>query len=318
MLPAARFHIFWLSFFIICACSQKPKDKDPGRPAFVFISTCVNEDFFKPVKKGMNDAAALLDVNCTFIGTPGVDAKAQAHMVDSAIDSGADGIAVNIIDSVAFDEVIAKAIAKGIPVVAFNSDDNYTDNKRLSSVCQDLYMAGLQFGKSIEKDIAQGSTVIITVHSDGISALEERVKGIKEALGKKDLKFTGVVTTNIIDSATKNIAAALEKNPGVKAILYTGLADTEGAGNVIENYHLQNDVIAAGFDLSGKILDHVEKGNLLFTIDQQPYMQGFLPVVQLAHYKKYGILPSSNHIGASFVTKQNVSEVKHLTAKGYR
>ncbi len=73
---------------------------------FIFITTCVEEDFFKPVKKGMRDAAKMMDVDCTFTGTKGVDLPAQAAMVRQAVKDGYDGIAVDIIDPVAFDEVL--------------------------------------------------------------------------------------------------------------------------------------------------------------------------------------------------------------------
>ena len=104
---------------------------------FIFITTCVDEDFFKPVKKGVCDAAAQVGVQCTFTGTPEVDIKAQAEMVRKAVAEGYDGIALNIIDPVAFDGVVSEAMGKGIPVVAFNVDDKQTPNERLSGVCQD-------------------------------------------------------------------------------------------------------------------------------------------------------------------------------------
>ena len=87
---------------------------------FIFITTCADEDFFKPVKKGVRDAAAQVGVQCTFTGTPEVDIKVQAEMVRKAVAERYDGIALNIIDPVAFDGVVSEAMGKGIPVVAFN------------------------------------------------------------------------------------------------------------------------------------------------------------------------------------------------------
>ncbi len=81
---------------------------------------------------------------------------------------------------------------------------------------------------------------------------------------------------------------------------------------------IQNLFIVAGFDLSPKIIRYVKNGHLAFTIDQQPYMQGFYPVIQLVQYIRYGIVPSNNEIGASFVTKENVEKVEQLIKEGYR
>lgn len=298
---------------------RQPTDGASGDSLrFVFVSTCVNEDFFGPVKQGMADAARLMQVECVFTGTPGVDAQGQVDLMEQAIAEGADGIALNIIDSAVFDEAVAKAIAAGIPVVAFNSDDNHTANARLSAVCQNLYQAGVDLGNKMAPHLSPGSRVLLTVHSDGISALEERVRGIQDALAPLKLEFERLVTTNDIAKATVAIRESLEKNPGINRILCTGLADTEATGNVLAEGLTGRGYLAGGFDLSTKILQHIREGNLLFTIDQQPYMQGFLPVIQLALYARYGILPSDNEIGASFVTPQNVDQVVDLTSKGYR
>ena len=299
------------------ACSPI-REEEGKRLEFVFITTCVDEDFFDPVKKGMRDAADLMGVECAFTGTPGVDARGQAEMVREAIGRGVDGIALNIIDSVAFDGVIGESLARGIPVVAFNGDDSRSPNGRLSSVCQNLYLAGKQLGEALSGQIPDGSRVVVTVHSAGISALEERVRGIRDGLRGKDLSFETVITTNTVDSAERAITDALRRNPGVEAVLCTGLADTEAMGNVLEKGIEGRGIKAAGFDLSPAILRHVEAGTLLFTIDQQPYMQGFLPVIQLALYRRYGILPSDNEIGAVFVTEDNVAQVRDLTVNGYR
>lgn len=317
-----KWHFFPLALlFCVLSCNEKETKTSAVKGdslRFVFVTTCVNEDFFKPVQRGMQDAADLLGVECSFIGTPGVDVEGQVEMMRKAVSEGADGIALNIIDSVGFDAIVRETLANGIPVVGFNGDDNHTENMRLSSVCQNLYRAGTELGKKMAGKIAAGSEVILTVHSSGISSLEERVRGIKDALQSHNLRYIEVVTTNSVDTATQRITTSLQQNPSVKYILCTGLADTEGAGNAIQREFGKQGVAAAGFDLSAGIISHVKTGNLLFTIDQQPYMQGFLPVLQLTHYKRYGIIPSDNEIGAAFVTPENADEVEQLTAQGYR
>ncbi|WP_297087115.1 substrate-binding domain-containing protein [uncultured Draconibacterium sp.] len=284
----------------------------------VFITTCVHEDFFKPLKKGMAEAAELMNVECSFTGTEDVDAEAQAAMVTHAVKNGVDGIALNIIDPIAFDKVVEDAIAAGVPVVAFNVDDNKTPNARLSRVCQNLFVAGEELGKKVADKIPENSTVILTMHSEGISALEDRRDGIKKALQHKNIKWIEPITGIFGEESALVIADALKENPDAKAILCTGLADTEGAGIAIEKEDETKNLVAAGFDLSPTVLHHIKKGHLAFTIDQQPYMQGFLPVVQLTHYIRFGIVPSNNEIGASFVDKNNVDKVEKLIHEGYR
>src|ERR1700754_2687256 len=88
----------------------------PRRLKLVFITCCVDEPFFGPVKKGMHDAAKMMDVDCDFKGTKGVDPIEQAKMVRQAVADGYNGIALNLIDTEAFDSVVANAISKGVPV----------------------------------------------------------------------------------------------------------------------------------------------------------------------------------------------------------
>ena len=116
---------------------EKPAEK-PLR--LIFIAPVIHEDFFLPVQKGMRDAAKVMGVSATFTGTEGIDTKAQAAMIARAVKDGYDGIAVDIIDTADFDKPIAEAIAAGVPVVAFNTDDT-TQNARLSTVSQNLYRA---------------------------------------------------------------------------------------------------------------------------------------------------------------------------------
>ena len=266
----------------------------------------------------MRDAAAQMGVQCTFTGTPEVDIKAQVQMVRKAVADGYDGIALNIIDPVAFDDVVREAMGKGIPVVAFNVDDNQTPNARLSAVCQDLYKAGRILGERAAEFVPDKSAILMTVHSDGISALEDRLRGELDALKAKGITYKRVVAGTTPDGAAQVIASALKANPEIKVVLCTGQADTQGAGMAIERHFAGKGYTAAGFDLSPEILRLIKAGHIQFTIDQQPYIQGFYPVIQLSLYCRCGIRPSSIDAGASVISKSNVDEVLALSRTGYR
>ncbi|MEI6297400.1 MAG: substrate-binding domain-containing protein [bacterium] len=288
------------------------------RLRFIFITTCVQEDFFKPVKKGMADAAARMGVECVFTGTEGVDLKAQAEMVRQAVRDGFDGIALNIIDPVAFDEVVREATRKGVPVVAFNVDDQATPNARLSAVCQRLHAAGQTLGRECAKFIPRGSHILMTMHAAGVSALEDRLHGAQEELQKNGITCTVAVTGNTAAESAQVITRELKGNPEIKFVLATGQADTEGAGLAIEQNFGDRAVVAAGFDVTPTILRLVKAGPIRLTMDQQTYVQGFSPVVQLTLYKRYGILPSSMDAGATVVTKDQAESLLKLSAAHYR
>lgn len=303
------------AMLIVCAGISVAQEK---RLRFVFITACVNEEFFNPVKKGMNDAAKLMDVDCTFVGTQDVDLKSQAGMVNKAVADGCDGIVLNIIDPVAFDDVIANAINKGVPVVCFNVDDNKTPNARLGAVCQNLYEAGRTMGKESAKFIPPGSKILMTMHSAGISALDDRLRGAQEILKKKNISWKVVVTGIVREKAVEVIEKELKSDPNIKYMLGTGQVDTEAAGLAIEKSFAGKGYISAGFDLSPNTLRLIKAGVIKFTIDQQPYIQGFYPVVQLAQYCRYGIKPANIDAGAALITKDNVDNVLKLNEAGYR
>jgi simple sugar transport system substrate-binding protein len=301
---------------VLCLGLIAPSWAAAAKPLrFVFISTCRDEDFFRPVKKGMADAAKRMGVECKFTGTEGVDVKAQAEMVRKAVADGVDGIALNIIDPKGFDKVVKEAIDAGVPVVAFNVDDNRTPNARLSAVVQRFDDAGKTLGKGALEFTPPGGEVLMMVHDEGVSALDERLQNAQKVLKKKGITWEVLVTGTDPEKACEKITKVLRENPKIKTILGTGQADTEGAGLAIERHFVGKGYAAAGFDLSPNILRLIKKGCIRFTIDQQPYVQGFYPVVQLTLYKRYGIMPADMDAGAAVIDKKNVDSVIELNKK---
>lgn len=301
-----------------CACRQTTKPGGEGRPLrFVFVAPAVDEAFFEPVKKGMSDAAALLNVRCDFIGTKDVDIPAQIALVRKA-SREYDGIAVSIIDPEAFDQAIQEATGRGIPVVAFNVDDYGTPNARLSAVNQNLYQAGRRAGEAAAPFIADGETVLVTEHSRGISALDDRRRGIEDALQRKKPAWTLAITGTTAEAAEEVVTGTLRAHPRIRTILCTGLADTEGAGLAVERHFGNQGYKVCGFDLSPLVLRLLDARAIQFTIDQQPYVQGFYPVVQLAFYCRYGIKPSNMDSGATILRPRDAPGLMELTRRGYR
>ncbi len=284
----------------------------------VFITCSVEGKFFEPVKQGMNDAARLLGVQCEFKGTAGVDLEAQAAMVRAAVAQGYDGIALNIIDPQAFDAPVQEAIDKGVPVVAFNVDDHDTPNARLAAVNQRLYEAGRSLAEHIAAKVPAEAHLLMTMHDEGVSALEDRLRGLQDVLKAKQVRWTVVITGNDSAEGADVVTDALRKHPDIRIVLNTGQADTEAAGIAIEKHFGKGGYWSAGFDLSPETLRLIQKGDIRCTVDQQPYMQGFYPVVQLTHYLRFGIQPADIDAGAAIIDRDNVDQVLELKRKNYR
>jgi simple sugar transport system substrate-binding protein len=291
-------------------------DQRPLRLAFITCS--VEAKFFEPVKKGMRDAGRLLDAQCDFFGTVGVDLPAQAAMVRQAAADGYDGIALNLVDQEAFDEVVEQTIRGGVPVVGFNTDDHDTVNARLSCVNQQLEAAGEKLARHVLPQVPAGSHVLLTMHDEGISSLEDRLRGLQNVLKTKDVRWTVVVAGNDAVRGSEVIAQALRDNPQIRIVLGTGQADTEAAGRAIKQHFAGKQYWSAGFDLSPTTLQLIKEGIIRCTVDQQPYIQGFYPVVQLAQLIRYGIMPSDIDAGATIIEQSTVDRVIELTEQNYR
>lgn len=137
--------------------------------------------------------------------------------------------------------------------------------------------------------------------------------------GLKDVKADYQVLITGDRNKTKNMLAALLKgNPDIKTVLCTGQSDTEGAGLAIQENFSGQDCMVAGFDLSVETLRLIKEGAILFSIDQQPYVQGYYPVVQLYQYRRYGIIPSDINAGADVITKDRAKRTMELCRLNYR
>ncbi len=301
-----------------CSMDRSSRIAEDRPLRLAFITCAVDAKFFEPVKKGMRDASEMMGVQADFLGTEGVDIPAQVEMVRQAIKAGYHGIALNIIDPEAFDDVIQEAIDGGVPVVAFNVDDHASPNARLSSVNQRLYEAGRSLASELLPEIPKNTHVLMTMHDEGVSALEDRLRGLQDVLGAKGVRWTVIVTGNDSAKGAERIAEALRQHGDVRFVLGTGQSDTEAAGLALEKHFAGKGYFSAGFDLSDTTLRLVKAGVIRCTVDQQPYIQGFYPVVQLALYCRYQIQPSDIDAGAAIIDRDNVDAVIRLTQEGYR
>jgi simple sugar transport system substrate-binding protein len=158
----------------------------------------------------------------------------------------------------------------------------------------------------------------MTMHDRGVSALEDRLRGLQDALRDRRVEWTVAITGNDAAEGANVIAGILREHPDIRVVLGTGQSDTEAAGRAIERDFDSGDYWSAGFDLSPETLRLVEAGHIRWTVDQQPYAQGFYPVVQLALYLRYGIAPSDIDTGAAIIDRGNAREVLELSRRRYR
>ena len=226
-----------------------------------------------------------------------------------AIEGGADGIAVSVIDRRAFNKPTAEALRRGIPVVSYNADGGL-GNKRLAYVGQDLYQSGLKFGARIVELVRDGD-VFLFIATPGQLNIQPRIDGALDAIkdSGKPIRAMVVATGPDVVKERALIEATYVKHKSLRGMFAVDGGSTQGVADVMRKHRLRRrGVRAGGYDLLPRTLRSIADGHLDFTIDQQPYLQGFVPIFQLfmAKYSAGLVAPSDTNTGLLFVTRSNV------------
>jgi simple sugar transport system substrate-binding protein len=281
---------------------------------FVFVNHVTTNPFFTPTQYGAQDACALL--NCEFQWTGSKD-SIVAEMVNAtqnAISAKADGIALAVVDKDAFKAPVDEALAAAIPVVSYNADGAKDDpgTSRLSYIGQGLYDSGFQLGQRAIASGLESGDVVGFIATPGALNIQPRIDGASDAIKQsgKPLKFTAVGTNADVTKGLSIIDAYAQGHPNLAGMLAVDAGSTQSVGQVVQKYKMRDKglKVAGGFDLVPETLNAIKGGSLDYTIDQQPYLQGFLPVLYLYMYKLSGglVFPSETNTGLLFVTKDNV------------
>ncbi len=275
---------------------------------FVFVNHVTTNPFFTPTQYGAADACKLLGCSFQWTGSENSNVSQMVNALNSAVTSGADGIAVALIDLHAFNAPVEAAIKAGIPVVAYNADA--LGNARLAYIGQDLKKAGEEMGKRIIEEVGSGE-VGLFIATPGSANLQPRIEGAEKAIKDSGKPITAktVATGAAVAQEEPAIEAWYLSHKSAKGMYAVDGGSTESLAKVMQKLGLASKgVKAGGFDLTEQTQRLLQEGNIEFTIDQQPYLQGFLPVLQLFMYQVSGTLtgPSEVDTGLKFLNKETV------------
>lgn len=277
-----------------------------------------SDPFWSVVVNGVNQARDDLGIEVEYnapTGT-GFDVVAMAQLIDTAVASEPDGLVISNPDPSGLAAAIQGAIAAGIPVLSINSgSDVYADLGLLTHIGQTEFEAGVGAGQRMA-DAGVTNTLCINQEVGNV-ALDLRCQGFAEGLGGAPSR---VVAVDLADAtaAQAAIEAELAGDPTIDGILTLGPTGAAPALLALEG----NDAVQlATFDLSPDVLTAIDEGRVLFAIDQQQYLQGYLGVSVMALYIQYGLLPGGGDVirtGPGFVTSENAAQVIELSAQGIR
>jgi len=265
----------------------------------------------------MADAAALLG-----LPTPAWTGALSTQPTNStmlsalqaAITANSPGIATTVVSATAFTAPINSALQAGIPVVTYNANgasDNPTNG--LAYIGQELLISGQEVGKRLASLMKKGDTAVGVISQPGSLNIQPRMDGATQALEAAGMKVmfgnkgfdSGASATQESQSIPQFLQANGSKIQGIFAV---DGGSTATLGTALQKNNLVGKVQAGGFDLEPQTLAAVKAGQINFTIDQSPYLQGFLPTIYLYLYQLSGglVSPPTTDTGLTFVVKGNV------------
>jgi simple sugar transport system substrate-binding protein len=300
----------------------------PKTPAwqFWFVNHVYSNPFFVPTQYGFQDAAALLDLPKPKWGGSASASSVQemVSFLNSAIAAKANGIATTVISSTGFTAPVGNAMNAGIPVVSYNADGTVNSKgvpdigtNRLCYVGQALYNSGQAMGNRIKTLIPSPSEIVIFIATPGTGNIQPRYDGAASVL--KPLGYT--VHEQATGAATSGESAAENSyilgHKSIKGAFAVDAGSTQFLGPVLAKNGLAGKIPAGGFDLTPGTLTAIKSGQLNFTIDQNPYLQGFIPTLYLYLFNLSGGLlsPPNTDTGLTFVTKDNVGPYLNTTSR---
>lgn len=303
--------------------------QDPLDIVFTVHSGASNT-FWQAVQKGYEDACAKLSANCqmVYVQTDGSVQEQVANM-EAAIARNPDALITSIVDNNAFDDVIKRARDAGIIVIASNVDDleGAAGNARQAFIGQGFVPAGYSLAQAQWKNMpADGDLhILVGVSAPGQNWSEQRALGVTNFLDEQiKANPNRKITYEKIDSGTDlatvgdRVGAYLSAHPETNAYFDTGFWHAAVGRVLADRGVAPGKVLLGGFDLVPEVLDQMKAGYVQVQVDQQPYMQGFMPVMEVYLAKTVGLAPADIDTGQGIVTPDMVDAIMDLSAKGLR
>jgi simple sugar transport system substrate-binding protein len=254
--------------------------KSEGSPKFVLVNHVTTNPFFVPTRYGAEDACKLLGCSYQFTGSKNSNVNEMVNAFNTAVTSGADGIAVCLVDKKAFNQPVESALKAKIPVLAYNADEK--SNARLAYIGQDLFASGVAMGKRIQGLVPSGD-VALFIATPGQSNIQPRIDGALSVLRKVSGIKTHVITTGAeLPAELSVIQSYAQSHPDTKGYFAVDAGSTQGLAQTIQKQKLRDKgVKGGGYDLTPETQNLLANDQIDFTIDQQPYLQGFFPIMEL-------------------------------------
>jgi simple sugar transport system substrate-binding protein len=272
------------------------------------------DSFWDLIRKGAQAAADKDNIELRYSNDP--EAPNQANLVQTAIDSGVQGIALTLAKPDAMAPAVKSALDKGIPVVAFNSGfDNFKTMGLQEYFGQDEKLAGVAAGERLQKDGAK--KIVCVIQEQGQVALESRCAGVREGF-KGQFEILNVNSKDM-PSVESTITAKLQTDKSIDHVVALGAPIALAAVQSKNNAGSSAAIVT--FDTNAALVDAIQGGDVKWAVDQQPFLQGYLAIDSLWLYLNNKNLIGGGQAtltGPSFIDETNIDTVAELAKSGTR
>jgi len=283
---------------------------------FILVSHAPDSDsWWNTIKNGIALAGEHVGADVEYRNPPTGDIADMARIIEQSAASNPDGIITTLADPDVLNGAIKDAVDKGIPVIIINSGtpEQAADVGALMYVGQPEYDAGLAAGMRAKRDGISSFLCVNHVVSNPV--VGERCAGFADGLGVE-------LGSSMIDSGQdpaeiKNkVKAYLQANGDTEAILTLGPTSADPTIEAVKEMGIAGDIYFGTFDLGTEIVKGIKDGTIQWGIDQQPFLQAYMPVVVLANYLRFGVLPGNNiNSGPGFVTADALEMVEQFAGE---
>ncbi len=283
---------------------------------YILISHAPDSDsWWNTIKNGIALAAEQMDVDVEYRNPPTGDLADMARIIEQATAAGPNGIITTLADYDVLKGPIQTAVDSGIDVIIMNTGtpEQASEIGALMYVGQPEYDAGLAAGQRAKSD-GVGSFLCVN-HYIVQPSSTDRCQGFADGLGIE-------LGEQMIDAGQdpaeiKNrVLAYLSANPDTEAVLALGPTSADPTILALEENGMAGDIYFGTFDLGGEIVKGIQSGVIEWGIDQQPFLQAYLPVVVLTNYHRYGVLPGNNiNSGPGFVTADGLEKIEEFAGE---
>lgn len=294
---------------------------------FYFVSHgCPTDPFWPPVWNGAADAGKQLGVKVDILHITSAECgstAAEVSLLETAIAAHPAGIATTVTDATSFSSALQTASKDGIPVVVLNSAPTANGqpssaNPFLAYIGQQNYQAGQGLAQEAVKEfhLSSGAKVVVVDHEPTNISLNQRLEGVRAAFKTVGITPAVINTSDDVSQGASIVSAYFQTHKSLAAVLTLGTTGTDEVVQAMTTSGAHEKI--GGMDLDSSTLSYIERGIVTYTVDQQPYLQGYYSIVELFLDATEGAAPVSISTGPVYLTAQNIKSLsKYVGHTGF-